>query len=55
MNASDRPQITPANTTTTPEEPHEMPHTDPCATCRIRDHWCCDPWENHFDHEGDDR
>ena len=28
-------------------------YTDPCATCRIRDHWCCDPWENHFDHEGD--
>ena len=26
---------------------------DPCATCRIRDHWCCDPWENPQDHEGD--
>ena len=32
-----------------------MTTPDPCATCRIRDHWCCDPWENHFDHEGDDR
>ena len=30
-----------------------MPYVDPCATCRIRDHWCCDPWENHFDHEQD--
>lgn len=30
-----------------------MPYVDPCATCRIRDHWCCDPWENHFDHEGE--
>ena len=35
------------------EEPPETPYTDPCSTCRIRDHWCCDPWENHFDHEGD--
>ena len=55
MNASDRPQITPANTTPTPKESREMPYVDPCATCRIRDHWCCDPWENHFDHEGDDQ
>lgn len=28
-------------------------HPDPCATCRIRDHWCCDPWENPQDHQGD--
>ena len=28
-----------------------MPYVDPCATCRIRDHWCCDPWENPQDHE----
>lgn len=28
---------------------------DPCDTCTIRDQHCCDPWENHFDHEGDDR
>ena len=32
-----------------------MPYPDPCATCRIRDHWCCDPWENPQDHEGDDQ
>ena len=31
-----------------------MPYVDPCATCRIRDHYCCDPWENHFDHQGDE-
>ena len=24
---------------------------DPCATCRIRDHYCCDPWETPQDHE----
>lgn len=30
-------------------------YVDPCTTCRIRDHWCCDPWENHFDHEGDNQ
>lgn len=30
-----------------------MPYVDPCATCRIRDQHCCDPWENHFDHEGE--
>ena len=24
-----------------------------CDVCTLRDHWCCDPWENHFDHEGD--
>ena len=28
-------------------------YTDPCATCRIRDEWCCDPWENPQDHEGE--
>ena len=32
-----------------------MPHADPCATCRIRDHWCCDPWETRDEHEGDDQ
>ena len=32
-----------------------MPHTDPCATCTLRDQWCCDPWENPQDHEGDDQ
>ena len=31
-----------------------MPDPDPCATCTLRDQWCCDPWENHFDHEGED-
>lgn len=31
-----------------------MPYVDPCATCRIRDHWCCDPWETPQDHEGDE-
>lgn len=31
----------------------ELSDPDPCATCRIRDHWCCDPWENPQDHEGD--
>lgn len=29
-------------------------YTDPCATCTLRDQHCCDPWENHFDHEGDE-
>ena len=32
-----------------------MPYIDPCATCRIRDQWCCDPWENPQDHQGDDQ
>ena len=35
------------------EGPPEPPYTDPCATCRIRDHWCCDPWETRDEHEGD--
>ncbi|QDF20214.1 hypothetical protein SEA_BRAN_54 [Corynebacterium phage Bran] len=26
---------------------------DPCDTCTLRDHWCCDPWENRDEHEGD--
>ena len=30
-------------------------YVDPCATCRIRDHYCCDPWETPQDHEGDNR
>ena len=36
------------------EEPHTRPYVDPCATCRIRDHWCCDPWETRDEHEGDE-
>lgn len=24
-----------------------------CDECSIRDHWCCDPWENPQDHEQD--
>ena len=28
-------------------------YTDPCATCRIRDEWCCDPWETRDEHEGE--
>ena len=35
------------------EEPPEPPYTDPCATCRIRDEWCCDPWETRDEHEGE--
>ena len=35
------------------EEPPEVPYTDPCATCRIRDEWCCDPWETRDEHEGE--
>lgn len=31
-----------------------MTNPDPCSTCRLRDHYCCDPWENHFDHEQDE-
>ena len=31
----------------------EPPYTDPCATCRIRDEWCCDPWETRDEHEGE--
>ena len=33
----------------------EPPDPDPCATCRIRDQWCCDPWETPTDHQGDDQ
>ena len=32
-----------------------MTNPDPCATCTLRDHYCCDPWETPNDHEGDDR
>lgn len=28
-----------------------MTTPDPCATCRIRDHYCCDPWETRDEHE----
>lgn len=38
----------------TEKESHTMSQPDPCATCRIRDHWCCDPWETRDEHEGDD-
>ncbi|WJZ04828.1 hypothetical protein CFREN_04250 [Corynebacterium freneyi] len=27
---------------------------DPCSTCRLRDEWCCDPWETPNDHEGNE-
>ena len=30
-----------------------MPDPDPCATCALRDHYCCDPWETPDEHEGD--
>ena len=36
------------------EEPHTRPYVDPCAMCRIRDHWCCDPRETRDEHEGDE-
>ena len=32
-------------------EEKELTGYDPCAKCTIRDWWCCDPWENHFDHQ----
>lgn len=35
--------------------PTREPDPDPCTTCTLRDQDCCDPWENHFDHEGDDQ
>lgn len=28
-------------------------YTDPCATCTLRDQWCCDPWETRDEHEQD--
>lgn len=28
-----------------------MTYFDPCATCHIRDEWCCDPWETRDEHE----
>ena len=31
-----------------------MTHADPCATCTLRDHYCCDPWESPQDHQGGD-
>lgn len=31
-----------------------MTDPDPCATCHIRDHYCCDPWETRDEHEGDE-
>ena len=32
-----------------------MTTPDPCSTCTLRDHYCCDPWETPNDHEGDDQ
>lgn len=31
----------------------ETPPEPPCDTCRIRDQYCCDPWETPQDHEQD--
>ena len=45
----ERPEIMPAKRI--PGGGLAVAHVDPCATCRIRDHWCCDPWETRDEHE----